>query len=142
VSSDPSAVSDDSGVHFSDRDQLLPNGQVVVNRSVSLDSNATTQSEKDKDAADEKDKRSAYMMFVRLMIYQKQQWPYFALGFLFLFMYSLCELQAILCQAYGFAGNVFVPLYTGRVIASILRDGDHDELIRSILAVLGLSLAV
>jgi len=119
----------------------LPNGDVGANRSVSIDSNATTQSEKDKDAVDAKDKRSAYAMFVRLMTYQKQQWPYFALGFLFLFLYSLCELHSNqMCM--WLAGNVFIPLYTGRVIANILRVGDHDELIRSILAVLGLSLAV
>ena len=99
VSSDPSAVSDESGVHSNDRDHLLPNGHVVVNRSVSLDSNATTQSEKDRDAVDAKDRRSAYMMFARLMTYQKQQWPYFACGFLFLFLYSLCELHSNWCRA-------------------------------------------
>ena len=87
VNSDLLAASDDSGVHFSDSDQLLPNGNVSVNRSVSLDSNATTQSEKDRDAVDAKDRRSAYMMFLRLMIYQKQQWPYFVFGFVFLLLY-------------------------------------------------------
>lgn len=90
------------------------------------DSDTTPTSEIEGNADVEKNRRGAFRHAIRLLAYCKNQWKWFLAGFTFLVIYSLAR--------------VFIPYYTGQVIANIVQSRGFSLLIRSVLCMSGLTL--
>uniref|UniRef100_A0AC35U5V0 ATP-binding cassette sub-family B member 9 n=1 Tax=Rhabditophanes sp. KR3021 TaxID=114890 RepID=A0AC35U5V0_9BILA len=73
-----------------------------------------------------KNRLSTYETALRLIIYCKHHFVWFTLGFIFLTIYS--------------AARIFIPLYTGNLIANIVNGKGFPALIQSVLIMGGLSL--
>jgi hypothetical protein len=123
MNSESSPLVDENGVYSTDRDRLLPN----VKRQISLDSNATTQSEKDEQDEDDNDenKHSAYVLSLRLLNYANEQWLLYTIGFVFLLCYSLGRIFMQTSFDLIISQNIF--LYYSRSIHSVLHwSGDCE----------------
>ncbi|KRZ10540.1 ATP-binding cassette sub-family B member 9 [Trichinella pseudospiralis] len=71
--------------------------------------------------------RESSVSILRLLSYCKAEWLWYALGFLFLLLYSLCR--------------IFIPYYTGKVIFDIIAWNSYETLMKSVMYMTLLSLA-
>ncbi|KRZ80491.1 ATP-binding cassette sub-family B member 9 [Trichinella papuae] len=71
--------------------------------------------------------RESSVSILRLLSYCKAEWLWYALGFVFLLLYSLCR--------------IFIPYYTGKVIFDIIAWNSYETLMKSVMYMTLLSLA-
>uniref|UniRef100_A0A1I8AQE6 ABC-type antigen peptide transporter n=1 Tax=Steinernema glaseri TaxID=37863 RepID=A0A1I8AQE6_9BILA len=71
--------------------------------------------------------RQTFELIFRLLQYCKREWLWHLSGFSWLFIYSLTR--------------IFVPYYTGQVIASVANDGGYAALVESVKLMTAISLA-